>query len=95
MRRWYRNLDISTLLIWIALCACGLVAIYSSTHGEAQEFLLTTVQNSFGRQRLWLMISTRCARDHSIGANAPIGSNGPVDLPGNHRIFDPGSGDWP
>lgn len=58
MRRWYRNLDVSTLLIWIALCACGLVAIYSSTHGEAQEFLLNTVQNSFPRQRLWLMIST-------------------------------------
>ncbi len=58
MRQWYRNLDFATLLIWAMLCSCGLVAIYSATHGEAQEFLLNTVQNSFQRQILWLMIST-------------------------------------
>lgn len=60
MRKWYNNLDFYSLFIWIALCACGMVAIYSSTHGEAQEFLLNTVQNSFQRQFLWLGISA-CA----------------------------------
>ncbi|MCY4159876.1 MAG: FtsW/RodA/SpoVE family cell cycle protein [Bacteroidetes bacterium] len=60
MRSWYRNLDFPTLLIWLSLCVCGLVAIYSSTHGEAQEFLLNTVQNSFQRQLIWLGISA-CA----------------------------------
>ncbi len=58
MRRWYRNLDLSTLIAWICLCCCGLIAIYSSTHGEAQEFLLNTVQDSFQRQLLWLGISS-------------------------------------
>ncbi len=58
MRNWYKHLDLPTLLIWVALCACGLVAIYSSTHGEAQEYLLNTVQNSFQRQFMWLGIST-------------------------------------
>jgi len=57
MRRWYRNLDFTTLVIWFFLCICGLVAIYSSTHGEAQEFLLNTVQNSFQRQIMWMGIS--------------------------------------
>jgi len=58
MRRWYKNLDFLSVLVWFSLCACGLVAIYSSTHGEAQEFLLSTVQNSFQRQLMWLGIST-------------------------------------
>lgn len=58
MRRWDRNLDFFTLFIWIALCICGLIAIYSSTHGEAQEFLLNSVQNNFQRQSMWLMICT-------------------------------------
>ena len=58
MRRWYKNLDFVTLLIWVALCACGLIAIYSSTYGEAREILLDSVQNSFHRQRMWLGIST-------------------------------------
>jgi len=58
MRSWYRNLDLSALIAWICLCACGLVSIYSSTHGEAQEFLLNTVQESFQRQIIWLGIST-------------------------------------
>ncbi len=57
MRTWYRNLDFSTLLVWVALCICGLIAIYSSTHGEGRDFLLDTVQNSFKRQGLWLLIS--------------------------------------
>ncbi|MCY4170294.1 MAG: FtsW/RodA/SpoVE family cell cycle protein [Bacteroidetes bacterium] len=58
MRSWYRNLDLPALCAWIGLCSCGLVAIYSSTHGEAQEFLLNTVQDSFQRQILWLIISS-------------------------------------
>jgi len=57
MRRWYQQLDFLSVFVWLCLCACGLVAIYSSTHGEAQEFLLSTVQNSFQRQLMWLGIS--------------------------------------
>lgn len=58
MRQWYKNLDWATLLIWIALCICSLTAIYSSTQGEAQQFLLDKVQESFQRQLKWLGIST-------------------------------------
>lgn len=58
MRQWYKNLDWATLLIWIALCMCSLTAIYSSTQGEAQQFLLDKVQESFQRQLKWLGIST-------------------------------------
>ena len=56
MRRWYRHLDPITLLLWLLLCAAGLTAIYSATHGGAQQYLLTTVQHSFERQFLWLGI---------------------------------------
>ncbi len=56
MRTWYRNLDYGALLLWIALVSIGLVAIYSATHGRAEEFLLETVQQSFERQLLWLGI---------------------------------------
>ena len=57
MRHWYRNLDFPVLLVWVALCVCGLVAIYSSTHGEAQEYLKDSVQNNFDKQLMWLGIS--------------------------------------
>ncbi len=56
MRTWYRNLDYGALLLWIVLVTIGLVAIYSATHGRAEEFLLETVQQSFERQLLWLGI---------------------------------------
>ena len=56
MRRWYKNLDFPILLVWVALCICGLIAIYSATHGDAQEYLLNTVQRNFQRQIIWLCI---------------------------------------
>lgn len=56
MRTWYRNLDWTVVLLWLALCGVGLLAIYSTTHGSAQEFLLASVQNNFERQLVWLGI---------------------------------------
>ena len=53
---WYRNLDLVTLLLWAALTIIGLVAIYSATHGDAQDFLLETVSRNFYRQLLWVTI---------------------------------------
>ncbi len=57
MRNWYLNLDYLTVFAWIGLVLSGLVAIYSATHGEAQQFLLDTVGQSFERQVLWAGIS--------------------------------------
>ncbi len=54
MRVWYRNIDYGLLFLWLALVSLGLVAIYSTTHGPASEFLLATVQNNFNRQLMWL-----------------------------------------
>ncbi len=56
MRRWYKYLDPVTLLLWLLLTGVGLTAIYSATHGEAQEFLLESVQFNFERQSMWLGI---------------------------------------
>ena len=53
MRTWYRNLDYLSILAWLGLVACGLVAIYSTTHGSGQEFLPTSVQKNFERQFMW------------------------------------------
>lgn len=53
MRTWYRNLDYLTLLNWMALVTVGLVAIYSTTHGPASEYLLESVQRNFERQLVW------------------------------------------
>ena len=53
MRTWYRNLDYLTLLTWLALIGVGLVAIYSTTHGPASEFLLESVRQNFERQLVW------------------------------------------
>ena len=53
MRTWYRNLDYMTVLAWIGLVTVGLVAIYSTTHGGAQQYLLDTVRQNFERQLLW------------------------------------------
>ncbi len=54
MRVWYRNIDYGLVFLWLALVSLGLVAIYSTTHGPASEFLLATVQNNFNRQLMWL-----------------------------------------
>ncbi len=53
MRTWYRNLDYTTLLAWLGLVTIGLVAIYSTTHGPASEFLLESVRRNFERQLMW------------------------------------------
>lgn len=56
-RIWYRNIDWTVLLAWALLVAIGLVAIYSTTHGPASEFLLLSVQRNFDRQLTWAFIS--------------------------------------
>lgn len=57
MRTWYRNLDYTVLLTWLALVGIGLVAIYSTTNGPAAEFLLESVRKNFWRQLTWAGIS--------------------------------------
>jgi rod shape determining protein RodA len=54
MRVWYRHIDLGIVIPWFGLVLIGLVAIYSTTHGPASEFLLETVQNNFNRQLMWL-----------------------------------------
>lgn len=56
-RTWYRNIDWTVLLAWALLVATGLVAIYSTTHGPASEFLLESVQRNYQRQLMWAVIS--------------------------------------
>ncbi|MDX1740367.1 MAG: rod shape-determining protein RodA [Rhodothermales bacterium] len=56
MRVWYRHIDLGIVVPWFGLVLIGLVAIYSTTHGPASEFLLETVQNNFNRQLMWLGI---------------------------------------
>ncbi len=57
MRAWYRNIDFGILFAWIGLVLVGLVAIYSTTHGPASEYLLDTVKRNFERQSMWAGIS--------------------------------------
>jgi len=57
MRSWKQNLDIPTLLAWLALVAAGLGALYSSTHGPAAEYLSEGVRDNFYRQLLWVGVS--------------------------------------
>lgn len=57
MRVSYRNIDLGLVFAWFGLALVGLVAIYSTTHGPASEFLLETVQNNFNRQLVWLGVS--------------------------------------
>ncbi len=54
---WFQRLDWSLLLVWAALVASGLLAIYSATHGPASEYLLLSVQQNFERQLTWAVIS--------------------------------------
>ncbi len=56
MRAWYRNFDYISMIIWMALVGVGLVALYSSTHGAASEYLLDSVRLNFNRQMIWGVI---------------------------------------
>ena len=69
MRTWYRNLDYWTLLAWSALVAVSLVAIYSTTHGPASEFMVVSVRNNFVRQLAWAGI---CAVGIGIALTLPV-----------------------
>ncbi len=53
MRTWYRTLDYLSIVAWAALVGIGLVAIYSTTHGPAAEFLLESVRGNYDRQMVW------------------------------------------
>jgi len=57
MRSWKQNLDAWTLLTWFALVVAGLVALYSTTHGPAAEYLSQSVRDNFYRQLMWGSIS--------------------------------------
>jgi len=69
MRTWYRNLDYLTLFAWLSLVTIGLVAIYSTTHGEAARFLPTSVQKNFERQLTWAII---CCVGTAIALMMPV-----------------------
>ena len=56
MEHWYRKFDFLTLFLWLGLVAVGLVAIYSTTHGPAAEYLPLSVQHNFRRQLVWGLI---------------------------------------
>lgn len=51
------KLDPWTLLLWVGLVSVGLVALYSTTHGPAVEYLSASVQDNFARQFLWIGVS--------------------------------------
>lgn len=57
MRTWYRNLDYVTIFAYFGLVGFGLIAIYSTTHGPAAEYMLESVQRNFYRQLSWFGIS--------------------------------------
>jgi rod shape determining protein RodA len=57
MQSWFRNLDYGVLLGWFGLMFVGLVAIYSTTHGPAAEYLPETAKMNFERQLMWGGIS--------------------------------------
>ena len=56
MNTWYRDFDFVTFSAWLGLIICGLVAIYSSTHGPAAVFLPESVQHNFSRQLMWTFL---------------------------------------
>lgn len=51
------KLDPWTLLLWAGLVSVGLVALYSTTHGPAVEYLSASVRDNFARQFLWIGVS--------------------------------------
>jgi rod shape determining protein RodA len=57
MQRWTPNLDVPTILTWLALVATGLLALYSTTHGPAAEYLSEGVRDNFYRQFVWVGVS--------------------------------------
>lgn len=57
MRTRYRNLDAISLAAWLALVLIGLVAIYSTTHGPAAEFYVSSPRENYFNQIRWLGIS--------------------------------------
>ena len=61
MRAWYEDFDYPAVLLWLGLVGIGLVAIYSATQGDANQYLRSSVGNNFERQLLWLAISAVCA----------------------------------
>ncbi|MDZ4698679.1 MAG: rod shape-determining protein RodA [Rhodothermales bacterium] len=69
MRTWHRNFDIGLLLTWAGLICVGLVAIYSSTRGGAQEYLLDSVRLNFNRQLIWSVI---CAIGIGVALLLPV-----------------------
>jgi rod shape determining protein RodA len=52
------KLDPWTLLLWVGLVSAGLLALYSSTHGPAVDYLSESVQDNFARQFVWIGMST-------------------------------------
>ena len=68
-RSWQRNLDVWTLLLWVALCAVGLVAIYSTTHGPAAAQMAESVSDNFYRQLTWMGV---CAVGIAIALMLPV-----------------------
>ena len=71
MRSWKRNLDVWTLLTWFALVGAGLVALYSTTHGPASEYLSQSVRGNFYRQLMWAGVSG--VEVHGTRAWLPLG----------------------
>ena len=69
MRTWYHNLDYVSLLAWMALVGIGLVAIYSTTHGPASEYLLESVRHNFERQLVWAVV---CAVGIGVALALPV-----------------------
>ena len=68
-RSWYRTLDVWPLLLWLLLSSVGLIAIYSTTHGPAAEYMAASVQNNFYRQLTWMGI---CAVGIGIALTLPV-----------------------
>ncbi len=58
MRTWYHSFDFWSLFYWLGLVILGLTAIYSTTQGEAHQYLEGSVKNNFERQLVWLGIAT-------------------------------------
>ncbi len=52
-----RSVDFVLIILWGLLVSAGLLAIYSTTHGPAAEFLPQTVRDNFMRQLLWAGLS--------------------------------------
>lgn len=57
MSSWEQTPDIPTVLAWLALVAVGLLALYSTTHGPAAEYLSESVRDNFYRQLMWVGVS--------------------------------------